>query len=63
MLYARGLVKFGRLSGEDLDLYSLWSSLAAKIAVSGRINLVTDMSTDAKREMRLNTFGMLFKLL
>ena len=63
MFETRGLAKLGRLSGEDLDLSSWWRSLAAKFSVSGRINLVTDMSTDAKREMRLNTFGMLFKLL
>ena len=62
ILEARGLVKLGRLSGEDLDLYSWWSSLAAKLAVSGRMDLVTDMDTDAKREMIQNTFGMPFNL-
>ena len=30
MLEYRGLVKFGRLSGEDLALSSCWNSLAAK---------------------------------
>ena len=63
MLEDRGLVNLGRFSGEDLDLSSWWSSLAVKLAVSGRMNLVADMATDAKREMRPNTFGMTFFLL
>ena len=60
MLEARGLVNLGRFSGEDLDLSSWWSSLAVKLDVSGIMNLVEDMATDAKREMRPNNFGMLF---
>ena len=60
MLEARGVVKLGRLSGEELALYSWWSSLAAKIAVSGRMNLVLDMATDTKRAMSPNNFVMPF---
>ena len=37
--------------------------MAAKLAVSGIIDLVVDMATDAKREMRTNTFGMPFAFL
>ena len=49
MFYARGLVKLGRLSGEDLDFYSLWISLAAKLVVDGRMDLLSDMSTYVKK--------------
>ena len=58
MFDTRGLVKLGRLSGEDLDISSWWISLAKKIAVSGRINLVTYMNTDATRVMKPKTLGM-----
>ena len=37
--------------------------MAAKIAVSGIMELVADTATDAKRAMRKNTFGMTFYLL
>ena len=58
ILEAMGLVELGILSGEYLSL-SLWcSSLAAKLAVSG--DLVADMDTYVKREMRPNTVGMPF---
>ena len=45
----RGLVKLGVSYGEDLVLSSWWSSLASKISVSGRMDLVVYMATDAKR--------------
>ena len=48
MLDARGLVKLGKLSTEDLALSSWWLILAAKLAVYGRMNLVADMATDVK---------------
>ena len=53
-----GLLKLGRLYGEYLALFSCWSNLAAKLAVSGRMDLVTVMSTDAKRAVSPNIFGM-----
>ena len=43
-----------------MDLYSLWISLDTKLAVSGSMNLVADMATDAKREIRLNTLGFTY---
>ena len=49
ILEARGLVKLGRLYEEDLDLSSWWSSLTAKFSFSGIMNLVADMTIDAKR--------------
>ena len=58
MLETRGLFKLGRLSGEDLALSSWWSSLAAKFAISGRMDLVEVMATDAKRAMIPKFFGM-----
>ena len=63
MFETRGLVNLGRFSAEDLDLYSLWISLAAKLAVSRRMDLVEDMATHAKRETRPNTLGMPFSFL
>ena len=62
MLEARALVKLDRLSGEYLDLFSQWSILAAKLAVSAIMDLVSDMATDFKRTMRPNTFGIPFPL-
>ena len=56
MLETRGLLKFGGLFGEDLYLSSCWSSLAARIDISGRIDLVAEMATDEKRIMRSNNF-------
>ena len=49
MLEDMGVVKLGRLSGEDLDISSWWSRMDAKLDVSGRIDLVVDMATDVKR--------------
>ena len=49
ILESKMLLKLGRLSGDDLALYSWWRSLVAKIAVSGLIELVTDMDTYVKR--------------
>ena len=63
MMKARGLVKLGRLSREDLDLSSWWIRLSAKIAIYGIMDSVADMATDTKREMKLNTFGKTFSLL
>ena len=59
MLEARIFVKLGRLYGEDLDLSSWWRILVTKLAVSGIIDLVTDMATDAEISMRPNTFDIL----
>ena len=60
MLEARGLVKFGRFSEEELALYSFCISLDAKLAVSGILGLVADMVTYAKKKLRPNTFVMQF---
>ena len=54
ILDARGLVKLGRFPGEELNLSSWWISLATKISVYGRMDLVSNMATDAKRAMRPN---------
>ena len=57
------LVKLGRFSGEDLD-FSFWCrSLDAKLAVSRRMDLVSDMATDNKSSMRENILGVPFFLL
>ena len=63
ILEARGLVKLGIFSGEDLALYSWCIRLAARIAVSGRMYLVADMTTYANREFRPNIFGIPFTFL
>ena len=63
LLEARELIKLGRFSGEELALSSWWIIFAAKIAVSGIMELVADMAADAKRAMRLNTFGIIFPFL
>ena len=63
MMESRGLVKLGILSGEDLDIYSWWSSLDEKLAVSERMNLVVDMATYAKKSMRTNILGIPFTFL
>ena len=63
MLESRGLVKLGIFYGEDLAISSWWGSLAAKIAVSGIMDLVAEMATYAKSSMRPNTFVMPFFLL
>ena len=59
----RGLVNLERLYGEDLALSSWWSSLAEKLDVSRRMDLVEYMATYAKREMSSNTLGMPFTYL
>ena len=59
VLETRGLWKLGRLSGDEFALFSWRSSLAEKLAVSGRIDLVAVMAIDAKRAMSPNIFGML----
>ena len=38
-------------------------SLAAKLTVSGRMDLVADMATGAKRQMRPDTLGVPFSFL
>ena len=43
----RGLVKLGKVSGEDLNLYLWWSRLAENFTFSGSMDLVTDMATYA----------------
>ena len=58
ILEYRGLVKLGRLYGKDLDVSSWWISLAPKIDVYGRMELVVDMKTYAKRKMRPNILGL-----
>ena len=52
MFDIKGLVKLGRLSGEDLDLSSWCIILYEKLAVSGIVSLVADVATYAKRAMR-----------
>ena len=63
MFDTRGLVKLGILSGEYLALYSWCSILSAKLSVSIRMDLVSDMTTDANIAMRPNTLGMTFTFL
>ena len=55
----RGLVKLGKLSGEELALSSWWIKLAEKIVFSVITYLVVDMDADAKRSMRPKTLGPL----
>ena len=54
----RGLVKLVILYGEDMSLSSWGISFDEKLSVSGIVELVEDMITDAKREMRPKTLGM-----
>ena len=63
MFGTRGLVKFFRFYEENSALYLAWSRLAAKISVSGIMDLLEDIATYVKREMRLNTLGMAFLFL
>ena len=56
-------MKLWRFSGEDLALSSWWSILDAKLAVSGRMDLMEDIAGDENREMRSNTFGMTYPFL
>ena len=58
MFETRGLVKLVRLSGEYLALSSWWSKLTEKLTVSGRMYLLSDMATGAKREIRPKTLGV-----
>ena len=60
MLETRWSVKLGRLSGYDLEISSLWISLAAKLAISVRLDSVSDISTDASVAMRSNELSMPF---
>ena len=60
MFDTRGLVKSGRFSRQELALSSQWNRFASKLAVSGRMNLVADMSAYAKKAMRPNNFGKKF---
>ena len=58
ILDTRGLLKLGILSGDYLAL-SLWLiSLAAKLAVYGRIDLVEVIAIYAKGATSQNIFGM-----
>ena len=63
MLETRGLLKLGRLSGEDLDISSWWIILSVKRAVYGIIDLVSDTATYARMVMSPNTFGIPFTFL
>ena len=56
----RELMKLGRFYEDNLALSSWFIILAAKLAVSGRMDLVSDMATYAKMAMRTNTSGMNF---
>ena len=58
ILETRRLLRLEILSGDHLTLYSWWISLDKKITVSGRMNLVEVMTTDAKMAMSTNIFGM-----
>ena len=53
----------GIFPGEYLSLSSRWRSLAAKLAVYGKMDLVVDMATYAKRAISPNNFGMPFTFL
>ena len=63
IMEARGLTILGIVFGEDLDISSLWSSLDEKLAVSGIMDLLAEMTTYEKRSMRLNAFVVTFYLL
>ena len=63
MFDTMGVLQLGIFSGDDLALSSWWSRLYEKLAVSGRLGLVLDKATDAKREMRPNTLGVSFPFL
>ena len=54
----RGLVKLGKLSGEDLDIYFWCRILDVKLAISVIMDLVSDMATDVKMEMSPRTLGI-----
>ena len=60
MFESRGLLKLGILYGWDWTLSSLWSILASKLAVFGRLDSVSEISTDANVAMRPNSLGMPF---
>ena len=55
MVESRGLVKLGGLSDKDIAVYSRWVRFSTKITVRGRMDLVTDIDTDEKSEIRPNT--------
>ena len=60
MLEAQEFLKLGIFSEEYTTLSSWCISLAAKLAVYGRMDLVADMATYTNRLMSPNTFGMPF---
>ena len=60
MLEDRGLVKLGRFYGEDLDFSSWWRILTEKISVSGIMELLSDIATDAYRANILGLPYLLF---
>ena len=63
MLESRVLVKLEIFSGEDLVLSLWWRILYEKISVYRRMELVVYTTTDVKRSMRQNTFGVPFPFL
>ena len=60
MFEERRLLLLGGLSGDDLGISSWWSSLAVKLYVSRRMDLVASMATYAKKSMSPNTLGIPF---
>ena len=63
MLESRGLLKLEIFCWKKLAIFSSWRSLAGKLAIYGRMDLVTDMATDVKRAMMPNTFRVTFPFL
>ena len=58
MFETRELAELGIFSGEYLALSSWWITLAEKLAVSGKMDLVEDIATYANRERRSKTLGI-----
>ena len=63
MFDTMGVVKLGIFYGEDLAHSSWWSILDENLSVYGRMNLVVDMDTYAKRSMRPKNLDMPFPFL
>ena len=63
MLESRGLVKLVIFTAEELSISSWWSRLDEKLAVSGRMDLVSEMVIDAKRKISPNTLGLSYLFL
>ena len=63
MLKSRGLVKLVIFTAEELPIFSWWSRLDEKLAVSGRMDLVSEMVIDAKRKISPNTLGLSYLFL